>query len=56
MNAAAGTMSTGHPLAAFGLDTVARGAARLRADRIAIRGGGTGGASSRLPPTANSTG
>lgn len=42
MNAAAGTMSSGHPLAAFGLDTVARGAARLRSDRIAFAEAGPG--------------
>ncbi|MCC2108943.1 MAG: AMP-binding protein, partial [Hyphomicrobiales bacterium] len=33
-----------HPLAAFGLDTVARGAARLRSERIAISEGGPGAA------------
>ena len=37
-----------HPLAAFGLDTVARGAARLRADRIAIVEAGAGADSAPL--------
>ena len=35
-------ISSDHPLAAFGLDTVARGAARLRADRVAILETGPG--------------
>ena len=33
-----------HPLAAFGLDTVAHGAARLRADRVALAEAGRGAA------------
>jgi hypothetical protein len=47
MNAApdAIRMSSDHPLAAFGLDTVARGAARLRADRVAILEAGPGASS-----------
>lgn len=44
MNAAVDPMSSDHPLAAFGLDTVARGAARLRADRTAISEAGEGAA------------
>ena len=42
MNAAVDPMTGPHPLAAFGLDTVARGAARLRADRVAIMEAGAG--------------
>ncbi len=42
MNAAAGATGGDHPLAAFGLDTVARGAARLRADRVAFVEAGPG--------------
>lgn len=38
-------ISSNHPLAAFGLDTVARGAARLRADRIALVEAGPGASS-----------
>ncbi|MCC0005655.1 MAG: AMP-binding protein [Methylobacteriaceae bacterium] len=34
--------NTDHPLAAFGLDTVARGAARLRAERLAMAEAGPG--------------
>ncbi len=42
MNVAVDQITSEHPLAAFGLDTVARGAARLRADRVAFVEAGQG--------------